>query len=75
MHDKYLIRGNMKKYFLEIEESFDRSIDLLEISIDYCANNIDKANEISKLLTILEFIMEEQLKLKSVIEKFELGQV
>lgn len=63
----------MKNNFSKLEELIDKNNNLLKISIDYCINNIDKSKEISCLLTILEVILEEQLKIKSITELIEMN--
>lgn len=51
-----------------LEEKVSRSIDLLEIAKDYCSANFDKSKEISAVGTIMDVILDTQLKLAEELD-------
>ena len=52
----------------QLEEKVLRSIDLLEIAKDYCSANFDKSKEISAVGTIVDVILDTQLKLAEELD-------
>lgn len=63
----------MKQESIILEELFDKNICLLKIATDYCSNNIDKAEEMSHLLTLLEVIYSNQKSIQSLFDTMELN--
>lgn len=63
----FLMENILEKISL-LEEKVSRSIDLLEIAKDYCSANFDKSKEISAVGTIVDVILDTQLKLAEELD-------
>lgn len=59
---------NLSEKISQLEEKVLRSIDLLEITKDYCSANFDKSKEISAVGTIVDVILDTQLKLAEELD-------
>ena len=59
---------NLSEKISQIEEKVLRSIDLLEIAKDYCSAKFDKSKEISAVGTIVDVILDTQLKLAEELD-------
>ena len=64
----YVVMQNLSEKISQLEEKVLRSIDLLEIAKDYCSANFDKSTEISAVGTIVDVILDTQLKLAEELD-------
>ena len=64
----YVVMQNLSEKISQLEEKVLRSIDLLEIAQDYCSANFDKSKEISAVGTIVDVILDTQLKLAEELD-------
>ena len=64
----YVVMQNLSEKISQLEEKVLRSIDLLEIAKDYCSTNFDKSKEISAVGTIVDVILDTQLKLAEELD-------
>lgn len=64
----HIVMQNLSEKISQLEEKVLRSIDLLEIAKDYCSANFDKSKEISAVGTIVDVILDTQLKLAEELD-------
>lgn len=64
----HIAMENLSEIISQLEEKVLRSIDLLEIAKDYCSANFDKSKEISAVGTIVDVILDTQLKLAEELD-------
>lgn len=64
----YTVMENILEKIQLFEEKVTRTIDLLEIAKDYCSANFDKGREISAVGTILNVVLDTQLKLADELD-------
>lgn len=64
---------NTQSEINEIEALLNKNRMLLNVLIGYCKYDINRTDAIANILTTLEIIVEQQDKMKNLIEKFYLN--
>lgn len=63
---------NTLKNIIELEENVMQSIDLLEVAKGYCEYNFERCSEVSKIGTIINFVLDKQKDLANKLDNINI---